>query len=146
MPEENSKKPMEIGGRVISKEAFQVMEMVMEMTVEEQRDLLAYLKTRNRKAKRKNSRKTYFSPVHFSSSSLAYSGYITNMSFTGAYIEAPKNDLKRLEDNQSVILIFQHPDTEKNVKIEAKIVRIDEKGIGVRFMDPINVKSDYWAG
>ena len=136
MDNANLKKPameMEKGEETISSVVSQLIKMVLAMPIDEQRHLLSDLKARKGESKRKNARKSYFTSVQFTAGGLLYSGYITDIGTTGVFIEAPKTDLKRLSHDEAVILIFQHPDTKANIKLTAKVVRIDENGIGVRF-------------
>lgn len=139
MDSSNSKKPVppvrhvERGDESISGVVSQLIKLVLAMPIEEQRRLLADLKTRKGESKRNTPRKSYFASVQFTAAGLLYSGYITDISPTGVYIEAPATDLKRLSHGEAVILIFQHPDTKANIKLTAKITRIDQNGIGVRF-------------
>lgn len=117
----------------ISSVVSQLIKMVLAMPIEEQRRLLGELKAREGKVNRGDFRKSFFTSVQFTVAGLLYSGFITDISSTGVFIEAPKTDLARLRPEAAAILIFQHPETKQNIKLTAKIVRIDENGIGVRF-------------
>ncbi len=130
---EKSEKKFVAGDENISSVVSQLIKMVLAMPIEEQRRLLGELKAREGKANRADFRKSYFTSVQFTVAGLLYSGFITDISSTGVFIEAPKTDLNRLRPDEAAILIFQHPETKRNIKLTAKIVRIDENGIGVRF-------------
>jgi len=91
---------------------------------------LSYLEEKPSKWKRKFPRKSCFISVDYDT--LDYSGnkQIHNLSVSGAYIEAGES----FAMGQDIVLWLSAPDEENPfIKIPAKVVRRDRKGIGVEF-------------
>lgn len=78
---------------------------------------------------REYPRKTCQTDVIYSDNNRLAQGIIVNISAGGIYIQ-PDSPFSL---GQEIILSFEHPFAEKQVKVNGKIVRSDEKGIGIKF-------------
>jgi hypothetical protein len=68
----------------------------------------------------------------FETNSLSFKDFIKNLSAGGLFIE---NGIP-LSVNRELFISFLHPDFGTLIKLAGKIVRIDSKGIGVKFDQP----------
>lgn len=75
--------------------------------------------------------------IDFSIKDRLYKGFSINLSASGAFIESSKSVLPNFSPGDGVMLSFEHPVKKEHVKISGSIVRIDKKGIGVMFNQPI---------
>ena len=105
---------------------------ILALPPDEQRKLLTELKWEKARAKRRYARKACFATAQFTASGSRFNGYITDISTAGTFIEVP-GDLKRLTRKGPIVLTCNHPDTKTSVRLKGRIVRIGEKGVGVRF-------------
>jgi Tfp pilus assembly protein PilZ len=82
--------------------------------------------------KRKHSRKHTSIYASFKTNGLSFKDFIKNLSAGGLFIETgiPLSVSKKLS------ISFPHPDSGTPIKVAGKIVRIDSKGIGVKFDKP----------
>lgn len=78
---------------------------------------------------RKYPRKDCNADVIYSDNNRLAQGTIINISAGGAYLQPDSP----FSVGQDVILSFEHPFAENQVKVNGKIVRSDKKGIGVKF-------------
>lgn len=81
------------------------------------------------KDNREYPRKTCQTDVIYSDNSRLAQGMIVNISAGGLYLQPDSP----FAVGQDVTLSFEHPFAEKQVKVNGKIVRSDQKGIGVKF-------------
>jgi hypothetical protein len=85
--------------------------------------------------KRKYPRKRVLIYVNCSSHKYVFADFIHNISRSGLYIETEPQ--LPLLIGQKLAKTFMLPDTGDLVKIRGNIVRIDSKGIGVHFDEPL---------
>ncbi len=105
--------------------------IILKMSLEERRELLAQLETQQNDKKRQHPRRDYFMVVEYAVEDRLFSGYIKNISPGGLFIEMDLSE--KLAPGQRLTLTFTHPDTGKHIKTHGEIVRIENSGIGVHF-------------
>ena len=82
--------------------------------------------------KREHSREHTSIYAFFKTNSLSFRDFIKNLSTGGLFIETGIP----LSVNKELFISFLHPDSGTLIKVAGKIVRIDSKGIGVKFDQP----------
>ena len=95
----------------------------------------SFLKSSEQKTDEQRSvqRKEHLIQTHFIIQDKVHSGYISNISKIGAFIEAVGPFVRE----QEIILTFQLPKGQKNFKLKGIIVRVEPTGIGVKFENGI---------
>lgn len=104
-------------------------ELINNMTKNDQHALLSELEERLAKGKREHERKPFLTTVDYSTESGAYRDFIKDISHGGVFIETHTPHL--VGDNLSMVFLLSGH--EKRLKIQGEIVRIEPKGIGVKF-------------
>ena len=92
-------------------------------------------KTEERRVTQRKERLIY---THFIIKDKVYTGYISNISPTGAFIET----MESFSIEQEITLTFQLPEGKKNIKSKGTIVRLESAGIGVKFEKEIDLLAD----
>ena len=122
----------------INEVSVRLIKLVVNMAKIEREKLLIELEKGHQSKyteKRKHPRKRVFTYLNYSSHKYVFADFIHNISRSGLYIETePK--IPFLID-QKLAKTFMLPYTEELVKIRGNIVRIDSKGIGVHFDEPL---------
>ena len=116
--------------------------LILRMPVEERRSLLSDLEAKAGAKQRQELRKDYFMVVQYAVGDKLSSGYIKNISPGGIFVEAPSDILKDITPGNRITLTFSHPTTQKNVKINGEIVRIEDSGIGINFDNKIPLSEE----
>ena len=110
--------------------AYRLMDLIMDMPEEEQKDLLARLEENILQQEvRDHLRKPFFMNVNYATCERSYNDFIKDISAGGLFIETRRP----FSIGQDIVLTFPFPEDRKHVKISGEIVRTTEKGIGVRF-------------
>lgn len=117
----------------VSPLASELIDVVVNMSPEQQRELLAELKARKGAARRKYSRRPYRHEVQFSVNGKLFTGFFKNVSDGGAFVETLRSDLGGLDRGRQVTMSFEHPVNQKNIKCTGEIARTSQDGIGVAF-------------
>jgi hypothetical protein len=81
--------------------------------------------------RRKHPRRSYQRPVFFTAQNQYYEGIIKNISRNGAFIEIKSN----FSEGQSIRLVIPGTQIDKGVMLKSAIVRKDQGGIGVQFLE-----------
>ena len=81
--------------------------------------------------RRKHPRRSYQRPVFFTAQTQYYEGIIKNISRNGAFIEINHN----FSEGQSIRLVIPGTKIDKGVMLKSAIVRKDQDGIGVQFLE-----------
>lgn len=81
--------------------------------------------------RRQHHRKKHLAGVNYATENRSVSGTIHNISSHGMYIE-PQGPFAI---GRTITLSFEHPVDKKPVKVVGKIVRKEQDGIGVQFID-----------
>ncbi|MFW6080399.1 MAG: PilZ domain-containing protein [Desulfosalsimonas sp.] len=113
--------------------AGELIDSILRLPPDHQRDLLAELKSRRGGARRKYSRQTYRDTVQFSAAGKVFYGFFKNLSNNGAFVETLESDLQRLKAGEQITMSFEHPYNSKYIKLEGEIARTANDGIGIRF-------------
>jgi len=111
-----------------------LFELIFEMTETESRALKEELEKKQQpehgqKERRKHPRKKTFIHVDCSGNKCAFTDFIQNISDSGLYIETQMP----LFTDQELSMTLSPPGAESPIKIVGKIVRVDSRGIGVKF-------------
>jgi len=105
-----------------------LMEIIKKLTDSQQEYLLEAVKNWI-KDNREYPRRTCQVDVIYSDNNRLAQGMIINISANGLYLQPDSP----FAVGQDVTLSFEHPFAEKQIKVDGKIVRSDQKGIGVKF-------------
>lgn len=118
----------------VSPLAAELIDTVVELSPDQQRELLAELSSRRGEARRRFSRRPHRESVQFSAEGKLFSGAVKNVSNNGLFVETLKSDLRRLERGQKVTISFEHPNSSESryVKRSGEIARTSQEGIGIQ--------------
>lgn len=114
---------------------FRTSEIISSMPEVEIRKLLKGLEKWQQSKlddKREHSREHTSIYAFFKTNVLSFKDFIKNLSAGGLFIETGIP----LSVNKELFISFLHPDSGTLIKVAGKIVRIDSKGIGVKFDQP----------
>lgn len=111
----------------------ELMDVVLELSPQQQREMLAELKSSRGTAKRKFSRRPYRDTVQFTAKGKLFNGFFKNVSDSGAFVETLNSDLHQLGPGEQVIMSFEHPYNNRYIKRTGEIARTGPDGIGIRF-------------
>ena len=82
-------------------------------------------------------RKPFVFPITHTGNSATFIYFIQNISNDGVFIQTDGN----FHIGQQIIMNFFLPKVEKNITVSGKVVRVDSRGIGVKFDELIDSKS-----
>ena len=106
-----------------------LIQIILHMPPDKRRTLYEDLKDRYDKMKREHPRRDYFMIAECLVADQMHQGYIKNISPAGLFIEVTPSN--QIEPGSKITLTFSHPDTKGHIKTTGKIVRVEDKGIGV---------------
>jgi hypothetical protein len=109
-----------------------LFELIFSMPEEETRELLKKLEIRwmpTYEERRKHPRKSTFIHVDCAGNKCAFTDFIQNLSAGGLYIDTQLPFFV----GQELSMTFSVTNGEAPIKITGKIVRVDSRGIGVKF-------------
>ena len=86
--------------------------------------------------KRKHQRQTYIIHIDYSDKNRLERGIIQNISAGGICIQPSVSFMA----GQSIIMTFNYPDSTSPIKIKGNIVWKDEKGMGIKFDEEIDLQ------
>lgn len=122
----------------INEVSVRLIKLVVNMEEIEKKQLLKELERGYQSGhteKRRHPRKQVFIYANCSNHKYVFADFIHNISESGLYIETePKSALLV---GQKLTQIFILPETKDLINIKGNIVRIDSKGIGVHFDEPL---------
>ena len=84
---------------------------------------------------RKHPRKPSFISVECSSNELHFTDFIQDISNGGVFIQTDGSFFI----GQQISLAFSFPTKKKDITVGGEVARIDPKGIGVKFNEPLNL-------
>jgi hypothetical protein len=119
----------------ISAVTAKIIDIILKMPFEHRRRLLEDLNESQGINSRKHNRKECLMDVQYAANDRIFNGFINNISSQGAFIECPKETLKKLSFGQPVTLTFNHPDQTKPVKATGEVARLADSGFGISFDD-----------
>jgi len=112
-----------------------LIRMIMGMADPEREELLRKLEQSKRQEKRKYPRKPSFIPVDCTSYEACFTDFIQDISSGGVFIQADGH----FYVGQQITLTFTLPKIEKDISVGGEVVRINSRGIGVKFNEPLTV-------
>ena len=104
-----------------------------EMTADQQRQLLKQLQQQRAVDQRQYERKPYCIDIEYKANGEEYQDFLKDISIGGARIETIE-DRDDLCVGQEIYLRIPNSEHQKYVRVRAKVVRISENEIGVRFV------------
>ena len=110
-----------------------LIRMIMEMSDSERKELLTKWEEYQRNELRKYPRKPSFIPVECSSFDACFTDFIQDISSGGVFIQTDGHFFV----GQQITLTFTTPKSEDDITISGEVVRINTRGIGVRFKEPL---------
>lgn len=119
----------------ISAVTAKIIDIILKMPFEHRCRLLDDLNESQGINSRKHNRKKCLMDVQYAANDRIFNGFINNISSQGAFIECPKETLKKLSFGQPVTLTFNHPDQTKPVKATGEVARLADSGFGISFDD-----------
>jgi hypothetical protein len=122
---------------VTSKLIRVIMKMPLEDRFQLLKELEGKLQVEKNYNRRRYNRQDCLIDVDYTIKDRLYKGFSINMSANGVFIESPRNISPKFVTGDQAMLSFDHPDKKEHVKITGKIARIDKRGIGVMFHQPI---------
>lgn len=106
-----------------------LIELIVMMSDEQKKSLLAELEERLHIKKRKQGRKPYFSTVCYTARDGAHVDFIQNISAGGVFIATSLSP----SVGEELTLAFPLPISQEHVMLDGKIVWTAEQGMGVKF-------------
>lgn len=110
-----------------------LIRMIMEMSDIERKELLIKLEQYRRHETRKYPRKPSFIPVECSSFEACFTDFIQDISGGGVFIQTDGHFFA----GQQITLTFTLPKAEEDITVSGEVVRVNTRGIGVRFNEPL---------
>ena len=115
-----------------------LFEIISDMSEKERKELLDDLEKRKTKKIRKHPREERLITVNYVSKGRAYQNFIQDISTEGAFIET--REPFTVGDN--LLLTISYSKEQRPFKIEGEIVRIDPKGVGIKFKKVSQVQEE----
>jgi len=106
-----------------------LVELIKNMSEDEQRTLLKDLEERTFEGRRKHVRKPFLMAVDYSTQDHVYKDFIQDISSGGVFIQTHMP----FTVGQEVSLTFPLPSFQKHVKVIGEVVRSTPQGVGVKF-------------
>ena len=117
---------------MISSNKDRLLEIINDMTDEEQQGLIKELEDRQSRDMRRYERKSQSMPVEYVAQDHSSQGVIKDISVGGVLLET--NEIGgSFSIGEDIILSIQYPNQEKYIKIRGEVVRIEPQRIGVKF-------------
>ncbi|MDY0133281.1 MAG: PilZ domain-containing protein [Desulforegulaceae bacterium] len=126
---ENSSPKINIAGLTAK-----LLKEVIALSTEEKMTLLNDLEKRGGLYQRSSSRKSYLSEINFAMNGKPGRGYISNISESGMFISS----FEKPEPGAEITMVFPPPARKEPVRMQAKVVRIEEGGFAVQFIKRLN--------
>jgi len=112
-----------------SKITARLMELIKDMSKDEQRALLKDLEEKPFGGRRKQARKPFLMTVDYSTQDHVYKDFIQDISTGGVFIQTHMP----FSVGQEVSLTFPLPNYQKHIKVVGEVVRSTAQGVGVKF-------------
>ena len=110
----------------------QIADLLKRLSEDERQDFLMELERRVSRNRRYHGRKPYFMVVDYATPDRTYGDFIKDISESGVFIRTRMP----FAVEQQISLTFPLPNHKKHIKVNGKIVRTSEEGIGVEFIMP----------
>jgi hypothetical protein len=115
--------------------------LILKMPLQDRLQLLTEVERKQQDIKNDNrreyDRQDYLINIDYTVKDHFYKGLSINLSANGVFIESSKSILPKFSPGDELMLSFDHPGKKEPIKITGRIARIDKKGIGVMFSQPI---------
>ena len=115
-----------------------LFEIISDMSEEEQKELLNDLEGRVIKKKRKHPREGCLITVDYVTKGRAYQNFIQDISTEGVFIETRES----FAVGDKSLLTISYSNEQRPFKIEGEVVRIDSKGVGIKFKKVSQVQEE----
>ena len=106
-----------------------LIELIKNMSEDEQRTLLKDLEEKPFEGRRKHVRKPFLMAVDYSTQDHVYKDFIQDVSTGGVFIQTHMP----FTVGQEVSLTFPLPNYQKHIKVIGEVVRSTTQGVGVKF-------------
>ena len=106
-----------------------LIELIKNMSEDEQRNLLKDLEEKPFAGRRKHVRKPFLMAVDYSTQDHVYKDFIQDISPGGVFIQTHMP----FTVGQEVSLTFPLPNYQKHIKVTGEVVRSTTQGVGVKF-------------
>ena len=106
-----------------------LIELIKNMSEDEQRTLLKDLEEKPFEGRRKHVRKPFLMAVDYSTQDHVYKDFIQDISTGGVFIQTHMP----FTIGQEVSLTFPLPNYQKHIKVTGEVVRSTTQGVGVKF-------------
>lgn len=106
-----------------------LIELIKNMSVDEQRTLLKDLEGKPFEGRRKHVRRPFLMAVDYSTQDHVYKDFIQDISTGGVFIQTHMP----FTVGQEVSLTFPLPNYQKHIKVIGEVVRSTPQGVGVKF-------------
>ena len=106
-----------------------LIELIKNMSEDEQRTLLKDLEEKPFEGRRKHVRKPFLMAVDYSTQDHVYKDFIQDISTGGVFIQTHMP----FSVGQEVSLTFPLPNYQKHIKVTGEVVRSTTQGVGVKF-------------
>ena len=106
-----------------------LIELIKNMSEDEQRTLLKDLEEKPFEGRRKHVRKPFLMAVDYSTQDHVYKDFIQDVSTGGVFIQTHMP----FTVGQEVSLTFPLPNYQKHIKVTGEVVRSTTQGVGVKF-------------
>mgnify|MGYP001066964548 CR=1 FL=1 len=106
-----------------------LIELIKNMSEDEQRTLLKDLEERPSEGRRKHVRRLFLTAVDYSTQDHVYKDFIQDISAGGVFIQTHMP----FTVGQEVSLTFPLPNYQRHVKVIGEVVRSTPQGVGVKF-------------
>lgn len=126
---------MESNGTPLNRYEVQarLIRMILKMSDTEKKGLLTKWEQYRRPEMRKYPRKPAFIPVDCSSFEACFTDFIQDISSGGVCIQTDGHFFL----GQQITLTFTIPKAEEDITVSGEVVRVNTRGIGVRFSEPL---------
>ena len=108
-----------------------LFDAILNLNHEQQTKVMIYVEELLVENKRSSTRKACKIPISYATQNCIFSDYIANISRSGLFIETKKS----LNVGEVIMLSFTMHGYDRPFKIEGKIVRSNQQGIGVEFKE-----------
>lgn len=128
---------MEEKGTTLSRYEVQdrLIRMIMEMSDTERKELLIRWEQYRQNEMREYPRKPALIPVDCSSFEACFTDFIQDISSGGVFIQTDGHFFV----GQQITLTFTIPKAEEDISVSGEVIRVNTRGIGVRFNEPLPI-------
>jgi len=108
-----------------------LIQMIKEMSFENQLALLDYLQEDKKTDRRKHQRKKCFMEVNYATPQVCDNNFMKDISEGGMFVQSDK----KVSVGDDIILTFSFPGKSYIIKAVGSVVRVESEGIGIEFQN-----------